>query len=248
MIRRFLPLLSILLLALSQTSPADLVKKSQSGICHDSTSTSYSRTKNYTAYGSLNACLQSGGRLPKSRKASAPAANTASPSSGKYRREAFGRGWDDADHNCMNTRHELLLKQSTSTVDTGSNRCTVNRGRWFDPYTGKTFYNARELDIDHLVPLKWAWDHGADRWTNDKRLRFANDEVNLFAVQASVKPGERCPRCFGMVAAGSVVPLPVHHPLPAGREKLWPGSFPDGTAGYREPETAAVSALACSGD
>lgn len=78
------------------------------------------------------------------------------------------------------------MKQSTSTIDTGSNRCTVSRGRWLDPYTGKTFYEARQVDIDHLVPLKWAWDHGADKWSKAKRVKFANDEVNLFAVQASV--------------------------------------------------------------
>lgn len=78
------------------------------------------------------------------------------------------------------------MKQSTSTIDTGTNRCTVSRGRWLDPYTGKTFYEARQVDIDHLVPLKWAWDHGADRWSKEKRVQFANDEANLFAVEASV--------------------------------------------------------------
>jgi hypothetical protein len=36
------------------------------------------------------------------------------------------------------------------------------------------------------VPLKWAWDHGANMWSAAKRKRFANDEVHLFAVQASV--------------------------------------------------------------
>ena len=37
-----------------------------------------------------------------------------------------------------------------------------------------------------MVPLKWAWDRGANLWSAAKRKRFANDEVNLFAVQASV--------------------------------------------------------------
>ncbi|WP_422449829.1 MULTISPECIES: HNH endonuclease family protein [unclassified Endozoicomonas] len=86
----------------------------------------------------------------------------------------------------MNTRHELLMKQSTSAIDTAGNQCAVYRGRWLDPYTGKTFYEARQVDIDHLVPLRWAWDRGADQWSKAKRVQFANDEVNLFAVQASV--------------------------------------------------------------
>lgn len=42
-----------------------VVKMSDSGICHAPGTTYYSRTKNYTAYNSLSACLNAGGRLPK---------------------------------------------------------------------------------------------------------------------------------------------------------------------------------------
>ena len=43
-----------------------VVKKSKSGICHAKNSSShYSRTKNFTAYQSLELCLKSGGRCPK---------------------------------------------------------------------------------------------------------------------------------------------------------------------------------------
>ena len=42
-----------------------VVKKSKSGICHAKSSSSYSRTKNFTTYQNLEACLQSGGRCPK---------------------------------------------------------------------------------------------------------------------------------------------------------------------------------------
>lgn len=102
-----------------------------------------------------------------------------------YSRSMFG-GWTDEDHDCLNTRHELLLKLSTSTAQTGSNKCIVSRGRWNDPYTGKIFFEARQMDIDHLVPLKWAWDHGASGWSYERRAAFGNDEANLFAVEASV--------------------------------------------------------------
>ncbi|WP_020683930.1 HNH endonuclease family protein [Marinobacterium rhizophilum] len=78
------------------------------------------------------------------------------------------------------------MNMSTGPADTGSNRCTVSRGRWNDPYTGKIFYEARDLDVDHLVPLKWAWDHGASNWSAEQRRKFANDDANLFAVEASV--------------------------------------------------------------
>ncbi|USE39512.1 HNH endonuclease family protein [Endozoicomonas sp. SCSIO W0465] len=178
--------------AFAAVSNADVVKKSNSGICHDRSSTYYSRTKNFTPYDSVQDCINSGGRLPKGSKSqpdgtlhSSKVSTSSSGSIPKYKRSYFG-SWADDDRDCVNTRHELLMKQSTSTIDTGSNKCTVQRGRWLDPYTGKTFYNARDVDIDHLVPLKWAWDHGAYTWTPEKRKQFANDEVNLFAVQASV--------------------------------------------------------------
>ena len=102
-----------------------------------------------------------------------------------YDRSLFG-GWVDEDHDCLNTRHELLMKLSSSAAQTGANTCVVTRGRWNDPYTGKIFYEARQMDIDHLVPLKWAWTHGAYGWSYQKRKTFANDESNLFAVEARV--------------------------------------------------------------
>jgi hypothetical protein len=49
-------------------SPADdqgVVKKSKSGICHDPSSPYYAQTKNFTAFRTLQECLDSGGRLPK---------------------------------------------------------------------------------------------------------------------------------------------------------------------------------------
>ena len=42
-----------------------LVKKSNSGICHVPGSTYYARTQNYVAFSDLDECLASGGRLPK---------------------------------------------------------------------------------------------------------------------------------------------------------------------------------------
>jgi len=41
------------------------VKKSKSGICHPIGGTYYKRTKKFTAYASMKACLKSGGRKPK---------------------------------------------------------------------------------------------------------------------------------------------------------------------------------------
>ena len=42
-----------------------MVKKSDSGICHDKNSTSYERTKKFTEYKTVDKCVKSGGTLPK---------------------------------------------------------------------------------------------------------------------------------------------------------------------------------------
>jgi hypothetical protein len=98
-----------------------------------------------------------------------------------YDRDAFG-DWDDADGDCMNTRHELLAELSTGPVRYSANGCRVVRGRWLDPYTGQIFTESSDLDVDHLVPLYWAWQRGAWAWSGSKREDFGNDPRNLFAV------------------------------------------------------------------
>ena len=44
---------------------APMVKKSDSGICHDTKSPSYERTKKFTEFKTLDECVKSGGKLPK---------------------------------------------------------------------------------------------------------------------------------------------------------------------------------------
>jgi len=102
-----------------------------------------------------------------------------------YDRRLYG-SWADLDSDCLDTRHEVLRDLATGPVTMSPDGCRVIRGRWNDPYTGRIHREARQLDIDHLVPLAWAHARGGDRWSPHKRRRFANDPVNLFAVQASV--------------------------------------------------------------
>lgn len=49
----------------STPAAAPIVKKSDSGICHDAKSPSYERTKKFTEFKTLDECLKSGGKLPK---------------------------------------------------------------------------------------------------------------------------------------------------------------------------------------
>src|SRR3546814_1137101 len=53
--------------------------------------------------------------------------------------------------------------------------CGVAAGRWYDPYTGRTITDPRELDVDHRIPLAEAHRSGADRWDAGRRRAFAND-------------------------------------------------------------------------
>jgi hypothetical protein len=52
--------------------------------------------------------------------------------------------------------------------------------------TGETYIVSNELDLDHIVPLKFAHGHGGDKWTREQRAVFANDMDNLILAQASL--------------------------------------------------------------
>lgn len=167
-----------------QIAQAATVKMSRSKICHDTQSPYYERVKNFASYTTLSACLADGGRLPKGQKSTSsrqPAPQNDSYSR-QYSRSAFTH-WTDDDSDCLNTRHELLNDLSTGPVTTTDDGCLVLRGRWNDPYSGEVFFDSSRLDIDHLIPLAWAWRHGAANWSSQERRKFANDPVNLFAVK-----------------------------------------------------------------
>ncbi|MEZ9863892.1 HNH endonuclease family protein [Vibrio breoganii] len=180
MIRAAIAITAVLVISPTQ---ANVVKLSNSGICHDTSSSSYNRTKNFTPFNSLEACLDSGGRLPKNYSGH----QAKKSNSNEYSRSQFGHGWADINGDCQNARAEALISQSVAPVRFKTDKeCLVVSGRWTSPFTGNTIYSASEIDIDHVVPLKWAWDHGADGWTEDKRKAIANDPANLIAVEASL--------------------------------------------------------------
>jgi hypothetical protein len=57
--------------------------------------------------------------------------------------------------------------------------CTVATGQWIDPWSGAITTSARDLDIDHTVPLANAWRSGAWAWTPAQRVAYANDIADL---------------------------------------------------------------------
>jgi hypothetical protein len=50
------------------TDAEPAVKKSTTGICHDKASASFKQTTNFTAFKTLDECVKSGGRPPKTGK------------------------------------------------------------------------------------------------------------------------------------------------------------------------------------
>lgn len=95
--------------------------------------------------------------------------------------------WIDEDGDCQNTRQEILIEASMVPVDfTKQRKCTVLSGKWFDVYTGDVITQASAIDIDHLVPLKWANGHGGSEWSRERKRKFANDDKNLIPTTASV--------------------------------------------------------------
>lgn len=94
--------------------------------------------------------------------------------------------WSDSDSDCMNTRHEILKDQADGPVKLSGNGCSVRSGLWYGPFSGKAFTLASDLDIDHIIPLKWANDHGGSGWPETLKEQFANDPVNLLAVDDSL--------------------------------------------------------------
>lgn len=100
-----------------------------------------------------------------------------------YARDKF-KLWVDADHDCQDTRSEVLRQENLGKI-TGS--CAVKTGTWVSYYDNQTFTQASQLDIDHLVPLAEVWQSGAKKWSADKRETYANDLADprtLVAVSA----------------------------------------------------------------
>ncbi len=106
-----------------------------------------------------------------------------------YKRSLY-RHWVDEDGDCQDTRAEVLIRDD----DDGDvefkteNECLVTEGTWADPYTGKTFQKARQVDVDHVVPLKNGHESGAWAWSKERRKEYANYlkyNKHLLAVSAS---------------------------------------------------------------
>ena len=111
-----------------------------------------------------------------------------------YERSKYGAAdWADLDHDGCWTREEVLDRDLIKKTYKKSGRCRViATGILRDPYSGKTMTFKRGsrtsslVQIDHVVALMDSWQKGAQQLTPAQRLAFANDPLNLLAVNGKL--------------------------------------------------------------
>ncbi|CAE6443064.1 unnamed protein product [Rhizoctonia solani] len=101
-----------------------------------------------------------------------------------YDRNKF-RHWITVEGKC--DARETVIKRDATVEVTVDSQCRAIAGSWKSDYDDLMVASATMLDIDHIVPLKEAWQAGAWNWTQEMRRDFANDLVRpqLLAVSAS---------------------------------------------------------------
>ena len=96
-----------------------------------------------------------------------------------FDRKEFG-GWKELSYGCS-TRNYILAKYSLVKVTCQE----YKKGMWVDFYTGDTIRNYKNMDIDHLVPLKDAFESGGSAWSKDQKVAYANDTLRQHLLPVS---------------------------------------------------------------
>lgn len=122
------------------------------------------------------------------------------PTEDYNRKFHFGR-WinDPTDDTCMNTRAKVLVRDSEAEVTFRNQKnCVVESGKWYDRYSNSEHTSSREVQIDHMVPLKAAYMAGAFKWDYKTRCLFANymgfrNHLIPASVRENTSKGDRAP-------------------------------------------------------
>jgi hypothetical protein len=101
-----------------------------------------------------------------------------------YKRTQFGPAWPTLSG--CDGRNRTLARDLTATLFRVGH-CVVTKGTLVSPYTKGVIHFVRgplsaQVQIDHVVALGDAWQTGAQSWTPAQRESFANDPVELLAV------------------------------------------------------------------
>lgn len=109
---------------------------------------------------------------------------------------------DGRQGNCLNTRGMVLVRDSSSKVGLDpANRCYVQSGTWYDPYTNSQFKGANQIQIDHFVPLKHVYISGGFKWDARTKCLYSNYtgyRTHLMSVSATenMKKGDATPYSY----------------------------------------------------
>ncbi|GAB7186433.1 HNH endonuclease family protein [Kitasatospora sp. Ki12] len=139
--------------------------------------------------------LTTGEERKAGREVIAKVATAAVGAKDGYDRNEFGPAWTDnvdgvpLGGNKCDTRNDLLARDGTAVEHKDGSDCTVTAMTIWDPYTGKsvqwTKQQASRIQIDHVMPLSYDWQMGASAWDRAKRVRIANDPLNLIPADGS---------------------------------------------------------------
>ena len=111
----------------------------------------------------------------------------------------------------------------------------MERGLWFDHFTGVYYNSPSDIHIDHLVPLKEAHISGACNWSREKKREYANsmrDHAVLLAVQgsANMSKGSRDPAQW----------MPPNEAFHCAYIKMWEGIKRDWSLSMDEAERTKI--------
>jgi hypothetical protein len=108
-----------------------------------------------------------------------------------YDRSEFGQAWADVDRNGCDQRNDVLRRDLVKLhTKPGTRGCILLRGVLKDDkfnYAAKNVHFQRgdgEIEIHHVVSLRNAWNAGAYDWDEEQREKFANDLMNLEAIDS----------------------------------------------------------------
>lgn len=121
----------------------------------------------------------------------------ANENEGGYDRDLFGYPGIEDGSGC-DTRDRVLIDESRSLAQVDYPGCQVIAGDWLSLYDLAEFTDPAELEVDHVVALKEAWDSGAWEWSPETLVAFGNDTTDprtLRAVSTSTNrsKGEKDP-------------------------------------------------------
>lgn len=123
----------------------------------------------------------------------------------KVEEEYFGKPYvrndfryeSDIDNDGQWTRSEILARDSTVEVTTEwrNGRLYVKTGDWLSPLDGRNYLDSFDVEVDHLVALKEAWESGAWKWKPERLKMFANDAqyptLTVMSIETNRSKGEK---------------------------------------------------------